>query len=279
MKTGTADLAGMEQRLRRLERETRLFRTCAVVALLAAVALGLMAFEGGGDDKAGLGRFRQIDTGHIVLRDADGQMRAWLGIAEGGPRLIFFDASGQQRLGVGMTRQGEPALGIFDMGENQRVVLGVVEGWPGFVIRDPQGKKRVAIISREDWGSLFFYDKFETKRTGIGQFGEAAAINLCDEQGKDRAGLTTDRVGSSLSFFDIMGVKRVGVGILRGDDPALGMFDADGVSHVALESPESGPIFTLTGTNRISTAISITKTNGPRIEIFGEERRKLWQAP
>jgi len=30
---------------------------------------------------------------------------------------------------------------------------------------------------------MFFYDRSETKRTGIGQFGEAAAVNLCDEPG------------------------------------------------------------------------------------------------
>jgi hypothetical protein len=280
METDKTILAEMERRLHRLERQSRLFRAGALLVVLAIGSLALMAFQGGaGDDKAGIGKFRQIDAGHIVLRDTDGQMRAWLGIAEGGPRLIFFDASGQQRMGVGMTRQGEPALGIYDGGENPRVVLGMLEGWPGFVLRDPQGKKRVAIFSRDDWGSMFFYDKFETKRTGMGQFGEAAAINLCDDRGKDRAGISTDRKGSSLSFFDIAGMKRVGLGLLSKDEPALGIFDEEGYGQAALETLNSTPIFTLYGTNRTSVVMSVNPTNGPRLEVFDSYHRPVWSAP
>jgi hypothetical protein len=280
METDTVILAKMEQRLRRLERETRLFRAGSLLVVMGLGALALMAFQGGaGDDKAGIGKFRQVDTGHIVLRDTDGQMRAWLGMAEGGPRLIFFDAAGQQRLGIGMTRQSEPAMGIYDGGENPRVVIGMLEGWPGFVFRDPQGRKRVAIFSRDDWGSMFFYDKFETKRSGIGQFGEAAAINLCDDRGKDRTGLTTDRKGSSLSFFDMAGMKRIGIGLLAKDEPAMGIFDEDGYAQAAFETVNGGPALSLYGTNRTSVVISVSKTNGPRLEVFDPYHRPLWTAP
>jgi hypothetical protein len=269
----------MEKRMRRLERETRFFRVASLIVALVLGSLALMAFQGAGDDKAGIGRFRQIDTGHIVLRDTDGQMRAWLGIAEGGPRLIFFDAAGQQRLGVGMTKQGEPALGIYDGGENTRVVIGMVDGWPGFVFRDPQGKKRVAMFSRDDWGSLFFYDKFETKRSGIGQFGEAAAVNLCDDRGKDRIGLSTSRIGSSLSFFDLGGMKRVGLGLLSKDEPAVGIFDEAGYAQAAFETSNGEPAFSLYGTNRTSLVLSVGKTNGPQLQVFDPDHQSRWKAP
>ncbi|MEI7881448.1 MAG: hypothetical protein WCI95_11300, partial [bacterium] len=111
-------LITVEQRLKRLELEVRIFRWAASLVVVAVVSFVVMGLEATDNDKS-IGRFRQIDAGQLVLRDADGQMRAWLGIAEGGPRLIFFDQSGQQRLGVGMTRQSEPALGIFDMGQNE----------------------------------------------------------------------------------------------------------------------------------------------------------------
>jgi hypothetical protein len=281
METDETNLMRMEHRLCRLEKETRFFRVASLLLLLGGGSLALMAFQGGGaaEDKSAIGRFRQIDTGHLVLRDTDGQMRAWLGIAEGGPRLIFFDAAGQQRLGVGMTRQGEPAMGIYDGGENPRVVLGMLEGWPGFVFRDPQGKKRVAIYSREDWGSMFFYDKFETKRTGIGQFGEASALNLCDDRGKDRAGISTDRKGSSLSFFDLAGTKRFGIGLLSKDDPALGIFDEDGYAQAAFETHGGNPTFTLYGTNQSAVVMSVSKTNGPQLQVFDAYHRTLWKAP
>jgi hypothetical protein len=268
---------GMEQRLKRLEREVRWFRLGTLLAVGVCV-LTLAAGMTGEDDKA-IGRFRQLDVGHIVLRDTDGQMRAWLGMAEGGPRLIFFDASGQQRMGVGMTRQAEPALGIFDAGENPRVVLGMVEGWPGLVFRDTQGRKRTALFLREDWSSLFFYDRRETKRTGIGLYGEAASVNLSDDRGKERGGFTTDRKGSSVSFFDVGGMKRAGMGVLANDDPALGMFDHEGNNQVALSVLDGEPSLNLYGTNRVEIALDIPRTNAPSLQVFGAERKPVWKAP
>jgi hypothetical protein len=267
----------LQARVARLERENRWFRMTAVtVALIGGAAL-LMAFASG--DEGGLTRAKQLDCGTIVIRDNDGQMRAWLGVAEGGPRLIFFDQSGQQRLGVGMTKEGLPALGIFDIGENPRVVLGMMEGWPGLVMRDPQGRKRVAMFSREEWGSVFFYDRSETQRTGIGQFGNSGAINLCDERGNDRLGLTTDQKGSSLSFFDAGGRKRAGLGILAKDEPALGYFDHEGNNQMALSVIDDEPALNLYGTNRTEAAIVISRTNGPGLRVYDADHRVMWKAP
>ncbi len=260
-----------------LEQELRLFRWAAGLMMVVAGSFFLMGLDDG-DDKA-MGRFRQIDTGHLVLRDADGQMRGWLGIAEGGPRLIFFDQSGQQRMGVGMTRMSEPALAIFDVGQNERAVLGITDGWPGLVLRDPQGKKRVAMFSRDEWSSLYFYDRRETKRTGIGIYGEAASVNLSDDQGKDRAGLTTDRKGSSLSFFDKGGQKRLGLGLLLEDEPALGFFNHEGENQVALTVLKSEPALNMYGTNKLEMAISVPTTNIPEIKIYGSEHKLLWKVP
>lgn len=270
----------MEERISRLERERWILRGILALALACAGILIVAGFSGGADDKAGPGRFTQIDAGHIVLRDSDGQMRAWLGIAEGGPRLIFFDGAGQQRLGVGMTRLGDPALAVYDPGENQRVVLGIVEEWPGLVIRDAQGRKRVALYSHEDWGSLYFYDREEARRTGIGQFGEAAALNLCDDDGKDRVGMTADRRGSSLSFFDSGRTKRIGMGLRVKDAPAMGFFDEEGQAVVSLTTPTKAPVLRMFGTNRIEVAFGFEATNKmPRAEFLDPDRRPLWRVP
>ncbi len=267
----------VEQRLKRLEREVRLFRWAASLLAVTTVSLVVMGLDTGDKDKS-VGRFRQIDTGHVVLRDPDGQMRGWLGIAEGGPRLIFFDQSGQQRMGVGMTRQGEPALAIFDPGQNERAVLGIVDGFPGLVMRDQQGKKRAALFAKDDWSSLFFYDRKETKRTGIGLFGEAAAINLSDDGGRDRVGLTTDQKGSSLSFFDRGGQKRNALGILQGDDPAFGYFTHEGEAQMALTAMKQVPQFNLYGTNGLEVAVSVS-TNVPKMKVFGAQHKLIWTTP
>jgi hypothetical protein len=277
MNTEMDPVRSIQDRVARLERENRWFRRAALAVTLLGGAAFLMAFAAGED--GGIGRFKQVDCGHIVIRDNDGQMRAWLGIAEGGPRLIFFDQSGHQRLGVGMTKEGLPALGIFDIGENPRVVLGMMEGWPGLVMRDPQGRKRVALFSREEWGSVYFYDRTETKRAGLGQFGEAAALNLSDDRGSDRVGVTTDRKGSSLSFFDAGARKRAGFGILDKDEPALGYFDHDGNNQMALSVIDEEVALNLYGTNRTEAAIIIGRTNGPAMRIYDGSHQVLWKAP
>lgn len=272
-----SEMMTLAKRINRLERETRLTRWAAGVVVMAVGAFFALGLKDG-DDKA-VGRFKQVDCGQVIIRDSDGQMRAWLGLAEGGGRLIFFDHTGMQRLGVGMTRQAEPAVGIFDTSQNERAVLGIMEGWPGLVLRDPQGKKRTALYSREDWSSLFFYDKREMKRTGIGIYGEAAAINLSDNRGKDRAGLTTDPKGSSVCFFDRGGQKRAGVGILSDDQPALGFFNHEGENQVALTVLNNEPALNMYGTNRLEVAITVPSTNSPKIEIFGAEHVRQWKAP
>lgn len=269
----------LEQRVSRLERENRILKVASLAVLVVVGAILATSFTGGGAGEAGIGQFKQIDAGHIVIRDPDGQMRAWLGVAEGGARLIFFDQSGQQRMGIGMTKQAEPALGIFDVGENPRVVLGMLEGWPGFVFRDPQGKKRVAMYSRDEWTSMFFYDRRETKRAGIGQFGEAAAVNLCDDRGEDRVGLTTDRRGSSVSFFDVGRQKRAGFGILEKDEPALGLFDHEGENQLSIGAFSDKTAITLYGTNRIEIALEVPRTNSAVIQVFDPERVLRWRTP
>ena len=159
-------------------------------------------------------------------------------------------------------------------------MLGIVEEWPGFVLRDTQGRKRVALYSRDDWGTLYFYDKRETRKVGLGQFGEAAALNMCDDDGKDRAGITVDRHGSSLSFFDIGRVKRIGLGLRREGDAAMGMFDADGRAVVSLTAPEGAPNLQLYGTNRLEIALGFDITNRtPRAEFLDPHRKPIWQAP
>jgi hypothetical protein len=267
----------VEQRVQRLEREVRLFRWASLLLAVTAVSLVVMGLESADKDKT-IGRFRQIDVGQVVLRDADGQMRGWLGIADGGPRLIFFDSSGQQRMGVGMTRQGEPAVAIFDGGQNERAVMGLVDGCPGLVMRDPQGKKRSALFAKDDWGSLYFYDRKETKRIGIGLYGEAAAVNLSDDRGRDRVGITSDQKGSSLSFFDRSGQKRSALGILREDEPAFGYFSQEGQAQMALTVTHAMPQFSLYGTNGLEVVMRVS-TNVPKINVFGAQHKMLWTTP
>jgi len=183
-------------------------------------------------------------------------------------------------MGVGMTRQGEPALAIYDPGENSRVVIGMMEGWPGIVLRDPQGRKRAALFSRDEWGSLYFYDKRETQRIGFGQLGEAGAMNVFDENGRCRTGITSDKSGSSINFFDIGGAQRLALGMLKKDYPALGIFTHDGDAQIVMASVDEAPSMNIYGTNQTEVMVGWTATNKtPRVDVYGPERKLVWRTP
>ncbi len=275
-----ADSMDLRKRLEKLERQQRVWRV-GVLAAILSVSMLLLAYtrmdqpsgEGGS-----VAQYRQIEAQYVVIRDRNGQMRAWLGAAEDGPRIVFFDAAGQQRLGVGMTPQAEPAIGFFDGGQNQRIVLGMVEGWPGLVFRDPSGRRRMALHSREFWSSIFFFDKYETKRAGLGSYQESGSLNLCDARGRDRAGLTTDRTGSSLVFLDAGGQKRIGLGLTLDDEPAFGYFNGAGLPQLGITAINDQPKLDLYGTNWMEATISVN-SNGPLFILYDSGRTPVWQAP
>ena len=270
----------LAKRLDRIERHNRGLR----LALLACAAAAAGAFVAGYSfrDDAGAGgkavHQRQVEAEQIVIRDADGQMRAWMGVAEGGPRLLFFDNAGQQRVGVGLSAQAEPSFGIFDGGQNPRVVLGMVDGWPGLVFRDPSGKQRIAMHTQEGWASLIFCDRDEVRRSGIGAFEKGAAVNLCDDRGRERVGLTLEATAASLSFFDSKKQKRLGLGIVRDDEPALGFFDDLGRPRAVLTSAADKSDFSLYGTNGVQATVS-SSAAGPRMQLLGTDGKPTWKAP
>jgi hypothetical protein len=268
------------ERLARLERQNRRLTLILVCLAPVVAALVLMGFTSVEEQLQGLKNLqvRQIETERLVIRDANGFLRGWLGIAEDGTRLVFYDQNGRQRAGFGMTSQNEPALAIFDPNQQTRIVLGLADGWPGLVIRDAGGLKRIALQTQPDWATLFFFDGRERKRAGIGLAKESAAVNLLDEYSVDRAGLTVDPNGSSLVFFDRMGVKRAGLGLLKEDSPALGFFEKSGELRLGLSVLPGLAEMAVYGTNRIEAAARVT-TNGPTFEIHGPERALLWKAP
>ncbi len=273
-------LRELEGRLARLERRNRWLTGVAGGLAVLAGAMLMAGYTSIEEQLQGMQNLqvRQLETQRVVIRDANGLIRGWLGIAEDGTRLVFYDESGRQRAGFGLTLQNEPAMAIFDPSQQARIVLGMADGWPGLVIRDAGGLKRIALQTQPDWATLFFFDRRERKRAGIGLAQEAAAVNLLDEYAVDRAGLTVDAHGSSLVFFDRMGVKRAGLGLLKDDDPAMGFFERSGELRLGMSVEPGLAQMSVFGTNRIEATVRIA-TNQAAIEVFGPERERRWKAP
>ena len=94
------------QRMERLEQSNRRWRLGAL--LLGLVCL-MLIFAGFDFAQPNVMKARTVEAQSFVLRDADGQIRARMAIADDGPRLDFFDEQGNVVSSVPLKAEVRPA--------------------------------------------------------------------------------------------------------------------------------------------------------------------------
>lgn len=117
------------ERLAKLERQNRRFKRAGLVAMVLAGATLL------------LGQATpqwKVEAERFVLKDADGKVRAELGMAGHGPLLALYDEDGARRAVFGIAERG-PGIFFLDAIQKRRVALGVVEKGPVLVLFDEHG--------------------------------------------------------------------------------------------------------------------------------------------
>lgn len=155
-----AELAALEARLGRLERQNRWLKRSVGLAVAAA---GLALVLGGPrPGQAQPGGEKSIEAERFVLRDAHGKKRAVLGIAGGTsrdstpPTLALYDENEKPRLMISASAEdgAEIALGSElkpTSGFRPRLILSVsAAGRGGVVWRDEEGKIRLRLWLDED---------------------------------------------------------------------------------------------------------------------------------
>ncbi|MFQ5987098.1 MAG: hypothetical protein ACE5KQ_07050 [Thermoplasmata archaeon] len=120
----------MLERLEILERQNRWLKRVGVVVMVLAGALLLI---GQAQPKW------KIEAERFVVKDANGKVRAELGMAGYGPALVLYDGDGTRRAALGIAQKG-PALFIFDTAEKRRAAFGVGEKGPALALYDGNGK-------------------------------------------------------------------------------------------------------------------------------------------
>jgi hypothetical protein len=137
----------LERHNARLQRENRLLRGAAVLAvaaLAAAVCVGQVAVP------------KQVEAQKFVLRDADGKQRAVLAVArvwaQEGPSLKFYDAAGKERTILGVVDEASPTgvtgpvLYLLGQKGLPAIDLSVNPlGRPELYMRDARGHPRVML--------------------------------------------------------------------------------------------------------------------------------------
>ncbi len=129
-----------EERLTRLERNNRRLTLALVLTGLAAT---LMATAGmAGADAVP----KQMRAGSFAVVDDNGKERVGLAVTKDGqPYLALQDDNGKNRVGLAVKKDGNPGLVLNDKKGNEGVGLVVTKDGPGLVFRDENGKDLVAL--------------------------------------------------------------------------------------------------------------------------------------
>jgi len=125
-----SDPPDLAQRVEKLEKANRRLKLGGVLAL---TLVGCLLLLGVASPK------RTVEAEAFILRDANGGMRALLGMGVEGPMLHLYDANALSRALLQVTVSGS-AVGFFDANGKLRVVVGVTEGTPELELLDANGK-------------------------------------------------------------------------------------------------------------------------------------------
>lgn len=163
-------------RLERIEKRNR--RLSWVVAAIAV--LGISGFV----MRATRLSSQVVVADDFILRDANGEKRAWLSTFGDYPALIFYDEN-----------------------DKSQVILGVAEYGPSLVLYDQKGTARASLNLRADRGepALVLNDENKITRLGLGMGVDGPLISLWDANEKLRVWLIVTEEGPALDFIEADG--------------------------------------------------------------------------
>jgi len=175
----------------------------------------------------------------LGLFDADGNVRACLGVDEEGlPWLEFYDASQKSVVNVVVDEHG-PRVGLFYGSTKPGVEVALSEGGPRVVLLDGDGKQSIHLAVSED-GPIILLDGTNGKpRVSVQVWEGQPSLTLHDPSGKERLSLQVAPSGTTL----FMG------------------------KHGSEAQPTVGP----------SLKLGVT-TDGPCL-VFGKDNKVFWSAP
>jgi hypothetical protein len=141
-------------RVERLEQQNRRLRFGGLAALAVVVGLILIGWA------AGQRVSREIRAQEFMVVDKAGVPRALLGVHNGEPGLVLFDAA----------RRARAAFNIGPEGAS-------------LILIDAHGPRRVSLIAKKDGPELAFLDQGETPRAVLVAGGKGPTLRLFDIHG------------------------------------------------------------------------------------------------
>lgn len=237
----TSQISVLQSVVERLDKLEKQNRTLKRVGMLVLVLFCLVFVMG----QALPGR-RIIEAEGFILRDANGKMRAALGISEGAPHLSLLDEEGTARIFLTLAAN-KPAVWLFDAKVNPRVSLATDAGGDGLLSLLDGMRKQRAVLGLLPDGSPKLELTAEGERSAVtlgamsSSKGSSSGLVLLDANRKPRGALLLDDQDVPMMvLYDNNGQARAKMNSTR-DGPTLGFIDANGTIRAALGALGIGP--------------------------------------
>jgi hypothetical protein len=171
--SGMPELNLLAERIANLEKQNRLFKRIGILLILVLGAVSLVAAQE-------RGRGPVIEAERFVLKDANGRIRADLGLDKAGVRLLLNDENEKMRLNAAVFAEG-----------------------PGMALFDENGAVRFSVSQSNRGPSLMFNDENQKPRSIMRLLKEGPALAFLDEKENDRMVLSLTRSnGVSMEMFE-----------------------------------------------------------------------------
>ncbi|HUT75989.1 MAG TPA: hypothetical protein VM221_14275 [Armatimonadota bacterium] len=246
-----AGFANVIGRLERLERQNRRLRWGGVA--VAALLGGLLVM--------GATSPPIVEAERFVVRDAEGTVRAVLGVPdEGLSKTLKLDQRGA-------------LLALYNTHGKVRTVLSIGPEGPERVevprleMMDATGGPRVDLNVGSLGPRLLLADERTIARVGLSLLRGRPALSLLDPDSKAQATLRLEKPGEhALTFLDEKGQRRTVLGLSE-QDPNLLLYDADGKLRIQLGRSPSGQGLVLYDTVGQYRALLDVREGGPVFDL------------
>jgi hypothetical protein len=166
MKSIFKEPATLQERIARLEKQNRRWKSYMAVLASSLVALGVMGATVATQD----GHFRQITVERVSIVDGTGHEFILIGSGPEGIGMRILDKAGKTVMSLGLAPDEEGSgILVADRDGRPRVGLGMDKGIPSLAMVDEKGKKIIAMGGDESSGyGLVVMDQNEVERVGVG---------------------------------------------------------------------------------------------------------------
>ena len=164
----------LAHRVTQLEQQNRLFKCAGMLLLLLLGSVTLVAAQE-------RGKGQTIEAERFVLKDANGRMRADLGMDKnGGVRFVLYDENEKQRLNAASFNEG-PGLALFDENGAVRFSVSQSNRGPSLVFNDENQKPHVIRLSRRV-GIAFLDEKRKRPHGSFLDQGQRSGGSTCSSK-------------------------------------------------------------------------------------------------